>query len=51
MSDNWLLSLKTDAPQVGFELAAMLSRTGVKITQPSDEIRSRLRTAYEQDSE
>ncbi|QOZ55401.1 peroxidase [Bradyrhizobium sp. CCBAU 53338] len=32
-------------------MAVKLSRMGVKITQPSDEIRSRLRTAYEQESE
>lgn len=32
MSDNWLLSLKTDAPQVGFELAVKLSKMVVKIT-------------------
>jgi Hexameric tyrosine-coordinated heme protein (HTHP) len=42
--------LKTDAPQAGFELAVKLSRMGVKITQPSDDIRSRLRAAYEQDA-
>ena len=50
MSDNWLPSLKTDTPQAGFELAIKLSRMGVKITQPSDEVRSHLRAAYEQDS-
>jgi Hexameric tyrosine-coordinated heme protein (HTHP) len=27
-----------------------LSRMGVKVTQPSDEVRSHLRAAYEQDS-
>lgn len=51
MSENWLPSLKTDTPQAGFELAVKLSRMAVKITQPSDEVRTRLRTAYEQDSE
>jgi hypothetical protein len=50
MSDNWLPSLKTDTPQAGFELAVKLSRMGVKITQPSDDVRSHLRAAYEQDS-
>jgi hexameric tyrosine-coordinated heme protein (HTHP) len=50
MSDTWLPSLKTDTPQAGFELAVKLSRMGVKITQPSDDIRSRLRAAYEQDA-
>lgn len=50
MADNWLPSLKTDTPQAGFELAVKLSRMAVKITQPSDEVRSHLRAAYEQDS-
>ena len=50
MSDNWLASLKTDTPQAGFELAVKLSRIAVKITQPSDDVRSSLRTAYEHDS-
>lgn len=50
MSDNWLPSLKTDTPQAGFELAVKLSRMAVKITQPSDDLRSHLRAAYEQDA-
>ena len=51
MSENSLPWLKTDTPQAGFELAVKLSRMAVKITQPSDEVRTRLRAAYEQDSE
>ncbi len=50
MTDVWLASLKTDTPQAGFELAVKLSRMGVKLTQPSDQMRSHLRAAYEQDS-
>ncbi len=50
MSETWLPSLKTDTPQAGFELAVKLARVGVKLTQPSDEVRSHLRAAYEQDS-
>jgi len=50
MGDNWLPSLKTDTPQAGFELAVKLSRMGVKVTQPSDEVRSHLRAAYEHDT-
>ncbi|MGX4805458.1 hexameric tyrosine-coordinated heme protein [Bradyrhizobium guangdongense] len=50
MSDSWLPSLKTDTPQAGFELAVKLSRMAVKITQPSDDVRSHLRAAYEQDA-
>jgi hypothetical protein len=50
MSDVWLApSLKTDTPQAGFERAVKLSRMGVKVTHPSDEVRSHLRAAYEQD--
>jgi hypothetical protein len=45
MSDVWLPSLKTDTPQADFELAVKLSRMGVKVTQPSDEVRSHLRAA------
>lgn len=51
MSENWLPSLKTDTPQAGFELAVKLSRMAVRMTQPSDEVRTRLRAAYEQDAE
>jgi hypothetical protein len=50
MSDLWLTSLKTETPQAGFELAVKLSRMGVKVTQPSDEVRSHLRAAYDHDS-
>ena len=50
MSDTWLSSLKTETPQAGFELAVKLARVGVKVTQPSDEVRSKLRAAYEQDT-
>ena len=50
MSDTWLPSLKTETPQAGFELAVKLARVGVKVTQPSDEVRSHLRAAYEQDT-
>ncbi len=50
MSDTWLSSLQTDNPQAGYELAIKLSRMGVKYTQPSDEIRKKLRPVYEQDA-
>ena len=50
MSDLWLASLKTDTPQAGFDLAVKLARTGVKVTQPSAEVRSALRSAYDHDS-
>jgi hypothetical protein len=50
MAETWLPSLKTATPQEGFELAAKLARLGVKLTQPSAEVRDRLRASYEQDS-
>ena len=46
MSDQWLNSLTTDNPQDGYELAIKLSRMGVKYTQPSDEVRQKLRPVY-----
>jgi len=50
MSDFWLGSLMTDSPQAGFELAIKLSRMGVKYTQPSAEVRDRLRPQYGEDA-
>jgi hypothetical protein len=50
MAETWLPSLKTATPQEGFELATKLARIGVKLTQPSAEIRDKLRAAYEQDT-
>ncbi len=50
MSDIWLTSLKTETPHAGWELAIKLSRMSVKVTQPSDEIRGKLRAAYDQDT-
>ena len=46
MSD-WLTSLKTATPQEGFELAILLARKGVAYTQPSTDVRNKLRTEYE----
>lgn len=50
MAETWLPSLMTPNPQAGFELATKLARLGVKLTQPSAELRDKLRAAYEQDS-
>ncbi|MBN9505788.1 MAG: hexameric tyrosine-coordinated heme protein [Altererythrobacter sp.] len=50
MAETWLPSLKTAGPQEGFELAAKLARLGVKLTQPSADVRDKLRANYEQDS-
>lgn len=49
MAETWLPSLQTATPQEGFELATKLARVGVKATQPSAEIRDKLRASYEQD--
>ncbi len=42
----WLTSLKTATPEEGFNLAIKLSRMAVKLTQPDDEVRGRLRGDY-----
>lgn len=47
--DTWLTTLITETPQKGFELAITLSRKGVAYTQPSAEVRSKLRSAYSED--
>ena len=51
MSDLWLPTLQTATPQAGFELALKLSRMGVKYTQPSEEIRQRLRPQYAENAD
>ena len=42
----WLFTLKTSTPQAGFELAIKLSQKGVEYTQPSLDVRKRLRPIY-----
>lgn len=44
--ETWLTTLKTATPQEGFELAIKLARMGVKYTQPSAEVRDKLRPEY-----
>jgi hypothetical protein len=51
MSEQWLPSLITENAQQGFELAIKLSRMGVKYTQPSDEVRNKLRPVYANDAD
>lgn len=46
MTEKWLGNLKTADAQEGYELAIKLSRMGVKYTQPSDEVRQKLRPVY-----
>ena len=46
MSEQWLNSLITANAQEGYELAIKMSRMGVKYTQPSGEVRDKLRPVY-----
>ncbi|MFL7026453.1 peroxidase [Enterovibrio norvegicus] len=46
MSNTWLPTLSTDTPEEGYQLAIKMSRMGVKYTQPSDEVRDKLRPQY-----
>lgn len=46
MADVWLTTLITETPQEGFELAIVLSRRGVKYTQPDADVLKRLRPDY-----
>jgi hypothetical protein len=50
MAETWLPSLQTSTPEEGFELATKLARVGVKVTQPSAELRDKLRAAYDHDT-
>jgi hypothetical protein len=50
MSEPWLTTLQTATPQDGFALAVHMSRQAVKATQPSEEVRAKLRPAYDHDS-
>ncbi len=51
MSDKWLTTLVTADPEEGYQLAIKLSRMGVKYTQPSDEIREKLRPVYAENAD
>ncbi len=50
MADSWLPSLITATPEAGFDLATKMSRIGVKVTQPSAEMRDKLRLVYAEDA-
>ncbi|MEM8957510.1 MAG: hexameric tyrosine-coordinated heme protein [Pseudomonadota bacterium] len=43
---SWLPTLKTDTPEEGYALAVKLSRMAVKMTQPDDTARRRMRPDY-----
>jgi len=47
---SWIKSLITETPEEGFDLAILLSRMGVKKTQPDDAARLRMRAIYENDA-
>lgn len=49
--NHWLKSLKTSTPQEGYELAIKLAQKGIEYTQPSVEIRKKLRPKYSKDPE
>ncbi|MGB7982031.1 MAG: hexameric tyrosine-coordinated heme protein [Candidatus Nanopelagicales bacterium] len=51
MANPWLTSLITADAQAGWDLAVKLSRMGVKVTQPNDEVRARLRDVYANDAD
>lgn len=51
MADTWLSTLLTNTPQEGYELAIKMSRMGVKYTQPSAEVRDRLRADYAENAD
>ncbi len=51
MADTWLTSLQTATPQEGYELAIKLSRMAIKYTQPSAEVRDKLRPEYGEDAD
>jgi hypothetical protein len=44
--EKWIRSLKTSTPQEGFELAITLATKGIEYTQPSENIRKKLRPKY-----
>lgn len=51
MSDSWLPTLQTATPEDGFNLAVKMSRIGVKVTQPSADVRDRLRPEYAENAD
>lgn len=51
MSTTWLPTLVTDTPEAGYQLAIKMSRMGVKYTQPSDEMRDKLRPQYAENAD
>ena len=50
MSETWLPTLKTATPQEGLDLAVKPACVGVKLMQPSAEIREKLRATHDHDT-
>ena len=48
---SYLPTLITSTPEQGFELALKLSRLAVKMTQPDEETRLRVRAIYQSDAD
>ncbi|MBY6142222.1 hexameric tyrosine-coordinated heme protein [Leisingera daeponensis] len=51
MADNWLSTLLTDTPQEGYDLAVLMVRTAVKMTQADPAVRGELRAVYGKDAD
>lgn len=51
MMDKWISSLVTKTPQQGFELAIKLAQKGVEYTQPSVNVRKKLRPKYSKNAD
>ena len=48
---SWLPTLITETPEEGYALAIKLSRMAVKMTQPDDAVRAKLRKVYDNDAD
>jgi hypothetical protein len=48
---TWLPSLKTGTPEEGYALAVKMARVAVKLTQPDESVRDRLRAVYAEDAD
>ena len=49
--ENWLPSLITETPSEGYELAVKLARVTIKMTQPDEAVREKLRPAYAENAD
>lgn len=49
--ENWLPSLITETPSDGYDLAVKLARVTIKMTQPDEAVREKLRPAYAENAD